>query len=297
MRSVSPPGSWRWCWGRRGPAPSCWPPVALSALFSPTSSSVRSRHCALHCTALVLQLTAYRAHSVRGLVSGLESYLAELTVLPPASWDPAVRLEPPRSTPSLQSRLITRAVSKERRKTDNSEKEEDGEETEEEDDDDTAYLKVNKDEKDHAEDDSLQFTGRLFGGLVADVKRKLPWFASDFKDALHIQTLASIIYIYLATVTKAITFGGFLGDITGNLQGVLESFMGHLLAGGMFCLLAGQPLTVLGCTGPVLIFEKILVEFCVAYNIEYLTMRLWIGLWSALFCIIIVAVDGSVIVR
>ena len=26
-------------------------------------------------------------------------------------------------------------------------------------------------------------------------------------------------------------------------------------------------------------------------------MRLWIGLWAALFCIIIVAVDGSAIVR
>ena len=73
--------------------------------------------------------------------------------------------------------------------------------------------------------------------------------------------------------------------------------MGHLLAGGVFCLLAGQPLTVLGCTGPVLIFEKILVEFCASYGIYYLTLRLWIGLWSALFCIIIVAVDGSAIVR
>ena len=81
------------------------------------------------------------------------------------------------------------------------------------------------------------------------------------------------------------------------LQGVLESFLGHLLAGGVFCLLGGQPLTVLGCTGPVLIFEKILVEFCTNYGIYYLTMRLWIGLWSALFCIIIVAVDGSAIVR
>ena len=126
------------------------------------------------------------------------------------------------------------------------------------------------------------------------------------------QTLASIIYIYLATVTKAITFGGFLGDITDGLQvrfmaifhiiqrefqGVLESFMGHLLAGGVFCLLGGQPLTVLGCTGPVLIFEKILVEFCTQYGIYYLTLRLWIGIWSALFCIIIVAVDGSAIVR
>ena len=35
---------------------------------------------------------------------------------------------------------------------------------------------------------------------------------------LILQTLASIIYIYLATVTKAITFGGFLSDITEGLQ-------------------------------------------------------------------------------
>ncbi len=26
------------------------------------------------------------------------------------------------------------------------------------------------------------------------------------------------MYIYLATITKAITFGGFLGDITGGMQ-------------------------------------------------------------------------------
>merc|ERR1719431_1988508 len=166
-----------------------------------------------------------------------------------------------------------------------------------EDDNDKELLEMLKEKKDHSEDDSLQFTGRLFGGLIADVKRKLPWFASDFKDAIHIQTLASIIYIYLATVTKAITFGGFLGDITDGLQGVMESFLGHLLAGGVFCLLGGQPLTVLGCTGPVLIFEKILVEFCATYKVYYLTMRLWIGLWASLFCLIIVAVDGSAIVR
>lgn len=117
-------------------------------------------------------------------------------------------------------------------------------------------------------DEALMRTGVLFGGLVKDVKRKWPWFASDFKDALHVQTIASIIYIYLATITKAITFGGFLGDITQGLQGVLESFLGHAVAGGFFCLFGGQPLTVLGCTGPVLIFEKILVDFCTYVKIR-----------------------------
>lgn len=113
------------------------------------------------------------------------------------------------------------------------------------------------------DNEALMRTGKLFGGLILDIKRKCPWYLSDFRDAFHIQTIASIIYIYLATITKAITFGGFLGDITDGLQGVLESFLGHALAGGLFCLLGGQPLTVLGCTGPVLIFEKILVDFSV----------------------------------
>ncbi len=68
------------------------------------------------------------------------------------------------------------------------------------------------------DDETLAFTGRPFGGLIKDIKRKAPWFISDFKDAIHMQTVASIIYIYLATITKAITFGGFLGDITKGMQ-------------------------------------------------------------------------------
>ena len=237
------------------------------------------------------QATAYKATSRAGLLRGLNTSLGEMTVLPPASWDPNTRLEPRRNTPTLEARLAHRSAIKERQKQYD---EDDGylEQVEEEEED----FKLKK-EVDHGSEEELQFTGRLFGGLVADIRRKLPWYRSDFTDALNIQTLASIIYIYLATVTKAITFGGFLSDITEGRQGVLESFLGHLIAGGMFCMFGGQPLTVLGCTGPVLIFEKILVHFCEDYEINYLTMRLWIGLWSTLFCLIIVALDLSAIVR
>lgn len=96
------------------------------------------------------------------------------------------------------------------------------------------------DENSHGDDEALIRTGKLFGGLIADIKRKIPWFISDFKDGLHLQSLATIIYIYLATVTKAITFGGFLSDITDKQQGVLEAFLGHALAGGVFCLLGNE---------------------------------------------------------
>lgn len=45
------------------------------------------------------------------------------------------------------------------------------------------------------------------------------------------------------------------------LQGVLESFVGTALTGVVFCLLAGQPLTILSSTGPVLVFERLLFNF------------------------------------
>lgn len=57
---------------------------------------------------------------------------------------------------------------------------------------------------------------RLFGGLIGDIKRKLPHYKSDFTDAFALQSIASIIFLYFACLTPIITFGGLLGDATGN---------------------------------------------------------------------------------
>ena len=60
--------------------------------------------------------------------------------------------------------------------------------------------------------------GRLFGGLVQDVRRKASWYPSDFLDALHPQCFSAVLYIYLATITNALTFGGLLGEATDGAQ-------------------------------------------------------------------------------
>ena len=56
----------------------------------------------------------------------------------------------------------------------------------------------------------------IFGGLREDIKRKIPFYLSDFKDALHIQCFASFVFLYFACLTPIITFGGLLGDATDN---------------------------------------------------------------------------------
>ncbi|CAM4656439.1 unnamed protein product [Lepidochelys kempii] len=222
---------------------------------------------------------AYKAKDRQDLIAGIDEFLDEVIVLPPGEWDPAIRIEPPKSLPSSDKRKNMYSGGE--------------------------NVQMNGDTPHdgghggggHGDTEELQRTGRFCGGLVKDIKRKIPFFASDFYDALNIQALSAILFIYLATVTNAITFGGLLGDATDNMQGVLESFLGTAVTGAVFCLFAGQPLTILSSTGPVLVFERLLFNFSKDHGFDYLEFRLWIGLWSALQCLILVATDASFLVK
>ncbi|XP_028274441.1 electrogenic sodium bicarbonate cotransporter 1-like isoform X1 [Parambassis ranga] len=222
---------------------------------------------------------AYKAKDRQDLLAGIEEFLDEVIVLPPGEWDPDIRIEPPKSLPSSDKRKNMYTGSEAPQMNG-----------------DTPH-DAGHGGGGHDVGEELQRTRKFCGGLVLDIKRKLPFFASDFYDALNIQSLSAILFIYLGTVTNAITFGGLLGDATENMQGVLESFLGTALTGAVFCLLAGQPLTILSSTGPVLVFERLLFSFSKDHNFDYLEFRLWIGLWSGIFCLVLVATDASFLVQ
>uniref|UniRef100_A0A4W5JLG0 Anion exchange protein n=1 Tax=Hucho hucho TaxID=62062 RepID=A0A4W5JLG0_9TELE len=227
---------------------------------------------------------AYKAKDRQDLLAGIEEFLDEVIVLPPGEWDPDIRIEPPKSLPS----------SDKRKNQYNAGGGGDGPQM----NGDTPGHDGGQGGGGHGHvGEELMNTGKFCGGLVLDIKRKLPFFGSDFYDAIHIQSLSAILFIYLGTVTNAITFGGLLGDATENMQGVLESFLGTAVTGALFCLLAGQPLTILSSTGPVLVFERLLFNFSKDNDFDYLEFRLWIGLWSAFFCLVLVATDASFLVQ
>uniref|UniRef100_A0A8D0ETZ6 Anion exchange protein n=1 Tax=Strix occidentalis caurina TaxID=311401 RepID=A0A8D0ETZ6_STROC len=148
-----------------------------------------------------------------------------------------------------------------------------------------------------APDDPLKRTGIFFGGLVRDIKRRYPKYLSDIRDALHSQCLAAVLFIYFAALSPAITFGGLLGEKTEGLMGVSELIISTSVLGILFSLLGAQPLLVIGFSGPLLVFEEAFYKFCQTQGIEYLTGRVWIGLWLIVFIFIIVAAEGSFLVR
>uniref|UniRef100_A0A3Q3K1G0 Anion exchange protein n=1 Tax=Monopterus albus TaxID=43700 RepID=A0A3Q3K1G0_MONAL len=213
---------------------------------------------------------AYKAKDRSDLLAGIDEFLDQVTVLPPGEWDPSIRIEPPKKVPSQEKRKMPGIP------------------------DGTVYHL----EEEHAvhHGPELQRTGRLFGGLILDFKRKAPFYLSDFKDGLSLQCVASFLFLYCACMSPVITFGGLLGEATEGHVSAIESLLGASMTGVAYSLFAGQPLTILGSTGPVLVFEKILFKFCEDYNLSYLSLRACIGLWTALLCLILVATDASSLV-
>ncbi|KAK8747359.1 hypothetical protein OTU49_016774 [Cherax quadricarinatus] len=214
---------------------------------------------------------AYKAKNRSHLLAAVDEFLDAVTVLPPGEWDPAIRIEPPAAIPSQEPRKNKKPEAAE-------------------------VIDEEEEEQKMREEAGLTRSGRLFGGFINDIKRKAPWFLSDFKDGFSIQSIASIIFIYFACLTPIITFGGLLGEATENRIAALESLVAGLLCGVVYGMFSGQPLTVLGSTGPVLVFETILFDFCKTMSWSYLSFRLWIGLWAGFILIILVAVDASALV-
>ncbi|KAI4880446.1 hypothetical protein NFI96_011281, partial [Prochilodus magdalenae] len=146
-------------------------------------------------------------------------------------------------------------------------------------------------------DDPLQRSGRPFGGVIRDARRRYPKYISDFKDALNPQCMAAVIFIYFAALSPAITFGGLLGEKTEGLIGVSELIVATCIQGVLFCLLGAQPLLVVGFSGPLLVFEEAFFSFCKSNGLEYLTGRVWIGFWLIIIVVVMVAFEGSFLVR
>jgi len=93
---------------------------------------------------------AYKARNRGHLLAGVDEFLDAVTVLPPGEWDPSIRIEPPAAIPSQDPRKRPEGGPK---------------------DEDHAE----EDEQKLREESGLTRTGRLFGGLINDIKRKAPW--------------------------------------------------------------------------------------------------------------------------
>ncbi|KAF3123506.1 hypothetical protein TWF703_000718 [Orbilia oligospora] len=85
---------------------------------------------------------------------------------------------------------------------------------------------------------------RPFRGMYHDIKRRLPYYPSDFTDAFTYRAVASTIRIYFVNLLPALAYTLDMYRRTGNFYGINEGLLASALAAGVFGLFSAQPLTI-----------------------------------------------------
>lgn len=125
-------------------------------------------------------------------------------------------------------------------------------------------------------------------GIYNDFKnRVVPFYVSDFKDAWNYRVIPSTVFIFFTNLLPAIAFAQDMFDNTDDLYGLNEVLMSSAMAGVVFGLFSGQPLCIVGVTGPISIFSYTVYDIMKPRGTPYFPFMCWIYLWSMVFHLIL----------
>ena len=121
----------------------------------------------------------------------------------------------------------------------------------------------------------------LCSGIAADVRGRLPYYVDDWAAGCSSKALAATVFIFFSNALPALTFASYLATQTDNAIGVVEVLLSMGIGGLLFAIAAGQPLVIVGVTGPVCIFLATLYDLSVRFGLPYLGWLSWVCAWSA----------------
>jgi len=145
--------------------------------------------------------------------------------------------------------------------------------------------------------EGLWNTGRPFGGIVDDYKRRLPHWGSDFTDAFTRKTISSTLFMFFATFASTVSLGELAKHLTKDRVGVTEYLAQQATCGITHALLAGQPLAVLRPTGPITVFVQMLNDYANDLSIDFYPWFAWVGIFVGVWLLATAVFDGSRYIR
>ncbi|KAL2020003.1 hypothetical protein VTK56DRAFT_9003 [Thermocarpiscus australiensis] len=124
---------------------------------------------------------------------------------------------------------------------------------------------------------------RLFRGMVNDVRKRAPYYLSDWTDAWNYRVVPATVYMFFANILPALAFSLDMFHKTDMQYGVNEVLLASVLGAVVFSVAACQPLVIVGVTGPITVFNYTVYDIMMPTGTNYLAFMCWIGLWSLIF--------------
>ncbi|KAL2868241.1 anion exchange family protein [Aspergillus lucknowensis] len=116
---------------------------------------------------------------------------------------------------------------------------------------------------------------RFFRGMIDDVKRRAPYYWSDWADAWDYRVVPATVYMYFANILPALAFSLDMFEKTHQSYGVNEVLLASVLGAVVFSLFAAQPLVIVGVTGPITVFNYTVYDIVSPRGTPYLAF-----IWS-----------------
>lgn len=142
---------------------------------------------------------------------------------------------------------------------------------------------------DHHSEPRRRRLPKPFAGVVADLRDKLPEYPSDWIDSWDYRVVPAVIETYFNNLLPAIAFAQDMFDRTNNAYGVNEVLLSSAMAGIVFGVIGGQPLCIVGVTGPISIFNYTVYDVIKPLNTNYFGFMFWVCMWSMIFHFVLAA--------
>ena len=121
-------------------------------------------------------------------------------------------------------------------------------------------------------------------GMYYDIKRRLPYYFSDIVDGFNYRTIAGAVRIFFVNLLPALAFQLDMTRRTHGYFGINEALFASALAAVIFSTFSCQPLTVVGITGLISLFNYTIYDIAVAQGIGglYPQFIAWVSIWAAI---------------
>ncbi|KAI9676996.1 MAG: hypothetical protein M1817_006835 [Caeruleum heppii] len=121
-------------------------------------------------------------------------------------------------------------------------------------------------------------------GIYHDIKRRLPYYWSDITDAFTYRVVAATVRMYFVNLLPALAYTLDMYRRTGEFYGINEALFSSALAAIVFSLLGAQPLTIVGITGLISLFNFTIYDIIDIYDVSlYPRFMVWTSIWAAIF--------------
>jgi len=142
----------------------------------------------------------------------------------------------------------------------------------------------------------------LFRGMRNDLRRRAPYYLSDWMDAWDYRVVPATVYMLFAkcvfpfphsicreggdsmltrnanSILPALAFSLDMFHKTGMHYGVNEVLLASVLGAVVFSMLSCQPLVIVGVTGPITVFNYTVYDIMLPTGTNYLAFMCWIGM-------------------